>query len=83
MRCALGEFSKVYACLMPFERKELIRLVLRRAEVGDRQIVLELNPIHSSTMTMAQSHSRSEPTNWLPGQVSGQHNYRKCGTATR
>ena len=70
VRSALGEFSEVYACLMPFERKELIRLVLRRAEIGDRQIVLELNSVQSSTMTMAQSHLRSEPPNWLPGQDS-------------
>jgi prefoldin subunit 5 len=70
VRCALGEFSEVYACLMPFERKELIRLVLRRAEVGDRQIVLEMYPVHAPLAAMAQSRSRSEPPNWLPGQDS-------------
>ena len=69
-RSALCQFGEVFACLTPFERKELIRLVLRRAEVGDRQIVLEVYPIHAPVMAMAQSHSRSEPPNWLPGQDS-------------
>ena len=56
--------------LTPFERKELIRLVLRRAEVGDRQIVLELYGTLTPEMATAQSRSRSEPPNWLPGQDS-------------
>ena len=70
MRSALSEIGEVYACLTPFERKELVRLVLRRAEVGDRQIVLELYGTLTPEMAMAQSHSRSEPSNWLPGQDS-------------
>ena len=70
MRSALGKFSEVYACLTPFERKELIRLVLRRAEVSERQIVLELYPIRGSQLEMAQSCLRSEPLDWLPGQDS-------------
>lgn len=52
-----------------WDRKELIPFVLGRAEVGDRQIVLEMYPVHAPLTAMAQSHSRSEPTNWLPGQV--------------
>ena len=70
VRSALSEIGEVYACLTPFERKELIRLVLRRAEVGDRQIVLELYGTLTPDMATAQSRSRSEPPNWLPGQDS-------------
>ena len=70
VRSALSEFGEVYACLTPFERKELVRLVLRRAEVGDRQVVLELYGTLTPDMATAQSRSCSEPPNWLPGQDS-------------
>ena len=70
IRAALAQFSEAYTCLTPFERKELMRLVLRRAEVSERQIVLELYPVQVPQVEMAQSHSRSEPPNWLPGQDS-------------
>ena len=36
VRSALSEASRVYACLIPFEQRELMRLVLR-AEVSERQ----------------------------------------------
>ena len=51
-------------------RSERVRLVLRRAEVGDRGIVLELYGTLTPEMAAAQSHSRSEPPIWLPGQDS-------------
>ncbi len=70
VRAALSEFSGVYACLMPFERKELVRLVLHRAEVSERRMVLELYPIRAPELKTAQSLLRSEPPNWLPGQDS-------------
>jgi site-specific DNA recombinase len=70
VRATLGRFSDVYACLTPFERKELMRLILHRAEVGDREIVLELHAIQAPKLEVAQSHSRSEPPVWLPGQGS-------------
>jgi site-specific DNA recombinase len=70
VRTALGRFSEVYACLTPFEKKELMRLVLHRAEVGDRKIVLEIHAIPAPKLEVAQSHSRSEPPVWLPGQGS-------------
>jgi hypothetical protein len=76
VKAALGQFSEVYECLTPFERKELARLVLPQTEVGDRRIVLELQPIRVPELAVAQSRSRSEPPNWLPGQVSGEHYYR-------
>ncbi|KKK98910.1 hypothetical protein LCGC14_2638040, partial [marine sediment metagenome] len=60
VRASLLRFKDVYAHLKPFERKELLRLLLRRAEVGDRQIVLEIYPVTTSDMEMPQSRSRSE-----------------------
>ncbi len=65
-RTAFVEFGGVYSALTPLERKELMRLVLRRAEGGDRRIALELYPIQAPKLAVAQSHSRSEPPNWLP-----------------
>ena len=68
----LAEFREVYGCLKPFEQKELIHLVLRRAEVSDREIVLEINGNVPTVLagTPAKSASRFETPNWLPGQDS-------------
>ena len=68
IRAALGRFNEVYAQLTPFERKELVRLILHRAEVSDRQIVLELHPIAAPKM-VAQGRVRFEAPNWLPELV--------------
>ncbi len=46
---------------------ELLRLLLRWAEVGDRRIALEIYPVAAPDMEMPQSHSRSEAPNWLLG----------------
>ncbi len=70
VRTALGEFGRVYECLTPYERKELVRLVLRRVEVNDRQIAMELYPFDLPQTEVAQSSLRSEPPNWLPEQDS-------------
>ena len=43
VRQALSRFSDVYEHLKPYERKELFHLVLGRAEVHPRKIVLEIN----------------------------------------
>ena len=40
VRASLARFKDVYAQLTPFERRELMRLLLRRAEVSDRQTCL-------------------------------------------
>ena len=66
VRTALGEFGRVYECLTPHERNELVRLALRRVEVGDRKIAMDLYPLSLPPMEVAQSRLRSEPPNWLP-----------------
>jgi hypothetical protein len=43
VRHALAQFRDVYDCLKPMEQKELVHLILRRAEVWDHKIVLEIN----------------------------------------
>src|SRR6185503_16431910 len=68
----LRRFSDLYACLKPFEQKELMHLVLRRAEVKDDQIVLEINANVPTVVagTFNERASRSVTPNWLPGQDS-------------
>ena len=70
VRASLACFKDVYGQLTPFERRELMRLLLRRAEVSDRQIVLEILPVTAPEMAAPRSRSRSEAPNWLPGQDS-------------
>ncbi len=70
----LKQFRQVYACLKPFEQKELIHLVLRRAEVSDRKITLDINGNVPALLagTPDKSASRFETPNWLPGLDSNQ-----------
>ena len=76
VRGALANIGAVYETLRPAERKELMQLVLRRVEVNERQIVLEIYggacALSAQTPTAAtnKSASRSEAPNWLPGQDS-------------
>ena len=72
VRSALLRFSDVYACLKPHEQKELVRLVVHRAEVHDRKIVLEINGSAPTVLAGAPSQgaSRFGSSNWLPGLVS-------------
>ncbi len=66
-RAGLANFHRVYEHLRPFEKQELIRLVLHRAEVGDRQIVLELYEGACASFAQApKSATRFEPPIWLP-----------------
>ena len=64
-RTGLANFRRVYECLRPFEKQELIRLVLHRAEVGDHEIVLEIFEGACASFAQApKSDSRFEPTIW-------------------
>ena len=70
---ALRHVDEVYDCLRPHERKELFRFILRRVEVGDRQIVLE---IYAGTAPVTAegeprpSELRCGPLDWLPDEDS-------------
>ena len=74
VRAALADFQQVYECLKPFEQKELMHLVLHRAEVSDREIVLEINGNAPTVLagTPDKSDSRFGAPNWLPGLDSNQ-----------
>jgi site-specific DNA recombinase len=70
-RAGLANFQRVYEQLRPFEKQDLIRLVLHRAEVGDRQVVLELYEGACAKFAQApKSASRFAPPIWLPGPVA-------------
>ena len=76
VRAGLKEFGRTFAHLRPFEQKELIRLVIRRVEIGDRELVLEIygNAVGSFAEAAGKTQNvRSgfaEPTIWLPGEDS-------------
>ena len=71
VRQALSRFGEVYECVKPYERKELVRLVLHRAEAWDRKIVLEINGGIAETMPLSESaSSRFGTPNWLPDEDS-------------
>ena len=71
VRAGLLNFHRVYEQLRPFEKQELVRLVLHRAEVADHQIVLDLYEGACASFARApESASRFEPPIWLPGEDS-------------
>lgn len=74
VRETLGTIREVYECLQPYERKELVRLLLQRAEVGERRITLEirggLQVLPTTMAEAAKSRSRLERPSWLPDEDS-------------
>ena len=70
VRSGLERFGDVLDVLTPFERRELMRLVVHRVEVADRQIALEIYAVTPQELAMPQGRLRSEAPNWLPGQDS-------------
>ena len=67
---ALRHLDEVYEALHPNERKELFRLVLRRIEVGDDQIVLEIYAGASAPEGGESAKRRTERLGWLPDEDS-------------
>lgn len=75
VRAALTQVRAVYDHLRPFEQKELLRLVLRKAVVGDREIVLEVNGNACRGAGQAEEDrfscsQRFGTPEWLPEQDS-------------
>ncbi len=69
---ALKQFPKLYAQLAPFQRKELVRLVVAKAEVGDGVVRLHFHGKPASEATLETLRApggsvprRSERSNWL------------------
>lgn len=70
VRQTLARMDEVYAQLRPFEKRELMGLILKRAEVNERQIILEIHALgeaHVGTWESACSgEKRYTGPNWLP-----------------
>lgn len=89
VRSALAKIGEVYNHLKPYEQRELIRLLLKQAEVGEEQIVLEMYALDYSQMTVgpematAQSSLRFEPPDWLREHTQNTNHFwrptRYCG----
>lgn len=61
VREGLQNFERVYACLKPFEQRDLVRLVLDKAVVGDRELVL--HPKGEACAAFAQAPKKAIPPN--------------------
>ena len=74
VRAGLDDFGRVFAHLRPFEQKQLIHLLLRRAELGDRELVLEIyrgTCARFAATKQANDGARfAEPLDWLPDEDS-------------
>ncbi len=71
----MANAHEVYEHLRPHERKELMRLLLQRAEVGDRSIVLEIRGAACAGLAETPGApgvgaSRYEAPVWLPDEDS-------------
>ena len=75
VQVGLSNFKRVFAHLQPHEQRELVRLVLKQATVGDRELVLEL---YGGALGAFEGQKKSEPGSrfaeppiWLrvPGQI--------------
>jgi len=69
VRCTLTNISEIYMQLKPFERRELIGLILKSAEVSEREIILEIYALGGqqvSPESVKQSEKVRLPPIWLP-----------------
>ena len=61
---ALSDFSTVYGSLRPYERKELVKLIVHRLEISDREIALEVYGIPS--MNIRGIEASRGPSRFVP-----------------
>lgn len=76
IRGGLANFNRVFEHLQPHEQRELVRLVLKQAQVGDRELILEL---YGGALGAFEGQKESEPgvrfaaaPIWLPDLDSNQ-----------
>ena len=74
---ALRRFKEIYAKLPPYQRRELIGLVLLKAEVTENQLRLSFHGRPAAPEVFekisapgARASRRAEPFEWLPGLMS-------------
>ncbi|MFQ6027288.1 MAG: hypothetical protein ACE5Q6_07330 [Dehalococcoidia bacterium] len=73
VRGALGQVKDLYGALKPYEQKEMMQLVLQRAEVNEREITLEVYALTGAEMpgvVAAEGEVVRMPPDWLPTPVS-------------
>ena len=88
---ALAHVTEVYACLKPYEQKELVRLILQKAEVDPHEFKLALYSEALSTMaegpmSTGSSSQRSRSPIRLPEEgdyPNFAHHRGRCGTRIR
>jgi hypothetical protein len=71
VRATLGQIKGVFETLKPYEQRELMQLVLKRAEVIEREITLEIYALTEAPLAGKVSDEemvRMRP-GWLPGLV--------------
>ena len=70
VRAALGQVKELFGALKPYEQRELMRLVLQRAEVNEREITLEVYALNAASLPekvgVEGDVVRMRPV-WLPG----------------
>ena len=70
VRAALGHVNELFGELKPYEQRELMQLVLNRAEVNEREITLKLYALTEAGLPEkvgAQGDAVRMRPNWLPG----------------
>jgi hypothetical protein len=74
---ALSRFKDIYAKLPPYQRRELIGLVLLKAEVTENQLRLSFHGRPAAPEVFekisapgARASRRAEPFEWLPGVMA-------------
>ena len=71
IRSGLRNFARVYEYMKPYEKRELIRIVLSRAQIGGRTLILDVYETACAGFAQAvKSDSRSETPGWLPESVA-------------
>ncbi len=70
VRAALGRIKELFGALKPYEQRELMQLVLQRAEVNEREITLEVYALTEDKLPEKVGAEgdmvRMRPV-WLPG----------------
>lgn len=72
VRAALGQVRELFGALKPYEQRELMKLVLQRAEVNEREITLEVYALTTAALpekVSAEGNVVRMRSEWLPGLV--------------
>ncbi len=73
VRAALGQVTDLFGALKPYEKRELMQLVLQRAEVNEREITLDVYALTEAGLpgkVGAEGDVVRTRPDWLPTSVS-------------